>query len=34
MYPTTDLTSLRELDHRQSDSIEVSLLWDPRTRFQ
>ena len=30
MNPTT-MNSLRELDHRSGDGIDVSLLWDPVT---
>ena len=29
MCPTTDLTSVRELDHRRTDNIDVALRWDP-----
>jgi hypothetical protein len=28
----TERTTLRELDRRTSDGIDVSLLWDPRTK--
>jgi hypothetical protein len=31
MYRTRG-TTVRELDRRTSDGIEVSLLWDPRTK--
>jgi hypothetical protein len=28
----TQTTTLRELDRRKGDGIDVSLLWDPRTK--
>lgn len=30
MFTTSD-TALRELDHRTSDGIDVTLFWNPRT---
>jgi hypothetical protein len=31
VFTTTPLSTIRELDHRTSDDIEVRLLWNSRT---